>query len=125
MSMIFKSTYRLIGVVTIVSVATIMGCKTNSGSSSSSDAYAPSDYKSKYFNLKTCRAFYETTPYHYEIVGACKIEICAYLNCLHKACFAPGAHSYCIGHGSPIEFLYDFCSSASIVLSQCMVKNAR
>ena len=117
--MIFKSTYRLIGVVTIVSVATIMGCKTDSGSSSSADSYAPSDYTNRFFNVKECTTFYESAGFYYNNGRSCANDACTYINCLHKACFANGARLYCSENDALIATTTT-CIPANQVLSKCM-----
>ena len=118
--MIFKSTYRLIGVVTVVCfVATIMGCGTDSGSSSSADSYAPSDYTSPFFNVKECTTFYESAGFYYNNGRSCANDACTYINCLHKACFANGDRIYCVENDALIATTTT-CIPHNHVLAQCM-----
>ncbi len=124
MYMIFKSTYRLIGVVTIVSVATVMGsCGESSDGPPSSEpplGSVPTDYTNPWFSKSDCKTWYKTYGTD-DVTRNCATQMCSYINCLHEACFMGQKRYYPGGCESNAQAaMGGKCLPHNQVVAQCM-----
>ena len=122
--MIFKSPYRLIGVVIIVSVATIMGCGESSDTDSSSGSTAgekSTDYRNQFFDSRECTSWFKMHGVDNRY-RQCASEICTYTACLHSACYANKSRLYCIESEAEAAMMTS-CINYNHVMQKCMEDN--